>query len=98
LKSKTLIDNKKPNLYIPILLLYECSKTKGCIELTDKYKNDIIAYHKDRAQSYFSKQISKIGTIHKYSDITFHLNFFPVPDKKAIVDKFISNIEHYKNQ
>jgi hypothetical protein len=98
LDYKTSIDKLKPKLHIPILLLHECSKTKACTDLTDKYKNDIIAYHKDRAQSYFSKQISKIGTIHKYSEITFHLILFPVPEKKAIVDKFISNVEHYKNQ
>jgi phage anti-repressor protein len=97
LKNETSIDNLKPKLHIPILLLHECSITKDCTELTDNYKNDIIAYHKDRAQSYFSKQIAKIGAMHKYSDITFHLILFPVPDKKAIVDKFISHIEHYKN-
>ena len=99
LKNETSIDNLKPKLHIPILLLHECSKTKDSTELTDDYRNYIIAYHKDRAQSYFSKQISKIGgSIHKYSDITFHLILFPVPDKKEIVDKFISNVEHYKNQ
>jgi len=98
LNNETSIDNLKPKLHIPILLLHECSKTKGTTELTDEYRNDIIAYHKDRTQSYFSKQISKIGAIHKYSDITFHLILFPVPDKKEIVDKFISNVEHYKNQ
>jgi hypothetical protein len=98
LKNETSIDNLKPKLHIPILLLHECSKTKGSTELTDNYKKDIITYHKDRAQSYFSKQISKIGGIHKYSDITFHLILFPVPDKKEIVDKFITNVEHYKNQ
>ena len=98
LKNETSIDNLKPKLHIPILLLHECSKTKNSTDLTDDYKNDIIAYHKDRAQSYFSKQISKIGTVHKYSDVTFHLILFPVPDKKEIVDKFIANVEHYKNQ
>jgi len=85
-------------LHIPILLLHECPKTKDATELTDNYKTDIIAYHKDRARSYFSKQIAKIGIFHKYSDITFHLILFPVPNKKEIVDKFISNVEHYKNQ
>ncbi|MDR1369570.1 MAG: DUF1837 domain-containing protein [Dysgonamonadaceae bacterium] len=98
LRNETSIDNLKPKLHIPILLLHECSKTKDSTELTDNYKKDIVSYHKERAQSYFSKQISKIGTIHKYSDITFHLILFPVPDKNAIVDKFISNVEHYKNQ
>jgi hypothetical protein len=98
LSGNTSIDDFKPKLHIPILLLHECAKTKDATELTDDYKEDIIAYHKDRAQSYFSKQISKIGEIHKYSDITFHLILFPVPDKNKIVDKFISNVEHYKNQ
>jgi DNA-binding HxlR family transcriptional regulator len=98
LSGNTSIDDFKPKLHIPILLLHECSKTKAATELTDDYKNDIIAYHKNRTQSYFSKQISKIGGIHKYSDITFHLILFPVPDKKEIVGKFITNVEHYKNQ
>ena len=99
LSEKTSIDALKPKLHIPILLLHECSKTKDTTELTDDYKNYIIAYHKERAQSYFSKQISKIGgKIHKYSAITFHLILFPVPDKAKIVDRFITNVEHYKNQ
>ena len=99
LKNETSIDNLKPKLHIPILLLHECSITKSSTELTAEYKNDIIKYHKDRAQSYFSKQISKIGTtIHKYSEITFHLILFPVPDKKAIVDEYISEAEHYKKK
>jgi len=98
LNNETSIDNLKPKLHIPILLLHECAKTKATTELTDDYKKDIVVYHKNRAQSYFSKQISKIGAIHKYSDITFHLILFPVPDKKEIVEKFITNVEHYKNQ
>ena len=98
LKKETSIDYLKPKLHIPILLLHECSITKTVTDLTDDYKNDIIIYHKDRAQSYFSKQIAKIGEVHKYSDITFHLILFPVPNKKEIVDKFIVNIKHYKNQ
>jgi hypothetical protein len=98
LKNEASMDDLKPKLHIPILLLHECPKTKAATRLTAKYKNEIITYHKNRAQSYFSKQISKIGKIDKYSDITFHLILFPVPNKKEIVDKFISNVEHYRNQ
>jgi hypothetical protein len=99
LSGNTSIDELKPKLHIPILLLHECSKTKAATDLTDNYKDEIIAYHKDRAASYFSKQINKLGNaIHKYSDITFHLILFPVPDKEAIVNKFISSVEYYKNQ
>ena len=98
LENETSIDNLKPKLHIPILLLHECSITKTATALTDDYRNDIVTYHKDRAQSYFSKQVAKIGGVHKYSDITFHLILFPVPNKKEIVDKFIANVEHYKNQ
>ena len=98
LRNENSIDNLKPKLHIPILLLHECSMTKSCTELTDSYRESIIVYHKNRAQAYFSKQISKIGSLHKYSDITFHLILFPVPDKKVIVDKFVSNVKYYQDQ
>ena len=98
LSGNTSIDDFKPKLHIPILLLHECQITKIAKELTDSYRNDIVSYHKDRAQSYFSKQVSKIGGVHKYSDITFHLILFPVPNKKEIVDLFLANAEHYKGQ
>lgn len=98
LSQKESIDGLKSKLHIPILLLHECCITKGTTELTQEYKNEIIAYHKDRAQSYFKKQLNKIGTTHRYSEITFHLILFPVPCKKTIIDKFIANVEHHKNQ
>jgi len=93
------IDEFKPKLHIPILLLHECSKTKCVTELSENYKNDILVYHKDRACAYFSRQISKLGKeIYKYSDIKFHLILFPVPNKKKIVDKFTTNVVFYKEQ
>ena len=98
LSNGTSIDKLKPKLHIPILLLYECAITKKYNDLTQEYKREVEKYHKDRAQSYFSKQISKIGSIWKYSEINFHLIIFPVPNKNKIVDNFKSNAEHYRNQ
>jgi hypothetical protein len=67
--------------------------------MTADYRNEIKQYHKDRAESYFKKQVKKCSkSIFKYSEIHFHLILFPVPEKQPIVDKFIKNVQHYKNQ
>lgn len=92
------IDGLKSKFHIPILLLHECSITNSTTDLTQAYKDSVIAYHKNRAEAYFKKQLAKIGRLHKYSEITFHLILFPVPAKKTIVDKFVANVEHHKNQ
>ena len=92
------IDTLKPKIHIPILLLHECSITRNANYMSEEYKKSIIAYHKERANSYFKKQIDKIGTLFKYGEIKFHLILFPVPSKKDIVDKFISNVKFYKEQ
>jgi Cap4 SAVED domain len=97
--SRESIDDLKPRLHIPILLLHECEITKKHIELTDTYKNQIIEYHKKRSEAYFKKQLNRFSnTVHKYSEIRFHIILFPVPEKKAIVDRFVSNVDFYKNQ
>ena len=99
LSERASIDDLKPKLHIPILLLHQCEITKSCKEMSDEYINQIIDYHKDRAQAFFTKQISKLSeSINKYSSITFHLILFPIPDKKIIVDKFIKTVEFYKEQ
>lgn len=93
------MDTIKPKLHIPILLLHECSITNETTSLTREYKDEILLFHKDRAQAYFQKQLSKFGeSLWKYSEINFHIILFPVPSKKLIVDKFIANVEFYKNQ
>lgn len=92
------IDEIKPKIHIPILLLHECMVTKNTKVLSDAYKNEIINYHKERSTSYFKKQISTIGNISQYESITFHIILFPVPSKESIVNKFVSNVEHYKEQ
>lgn len=99
LSPKSSIDLIKPKLHIPILLLHECPITAKSTELTDTLKTELIDFHKDRANSFFSKQINKLkDKIHKYGQIQFHIILFPVPTKQAIVDKFVENVKHYKKQ
>jgi hypothetical protein len=93
------IDLLKPKLHIPILLLHECHITSKHIELSEDYKNQIITHHRERAESYFKKQINKVGkSIFKYDEIHFHLILFPVPSKQPIIDRFVKNVIHYKEQ
>ncbi len=95
-KSLDILKNK---IHIPILLLHECQITANNDCISEDYKDKIRTYHKDRANSYFAKQIEKLNKIiFKYSEINFHLILFPVPTKQQIIDKFISNVQHYKNQ
>lgn len=99
LSTRESIDNMKPKLHIPILLLHECDITSKSKIFTKEYKEEILEFHKDRANSYFKKQISVLSDkITQYSDITFHIILLPVPNKKIIVDKFLANVEFYKNQ
>lgn len=98
LDNRESIDNIKPKIHIPILLLHECSITSDAKELSDVYKAEIVAFHKDRASAYFLKQTSKSGSVHKYDDLHFHLILFPVPDKKKIVDAFVNAVAFYKGQ
>lgn len=97
LSPRESIDIIKPKLHIPILLLHECEITQKQTSVSDSYKDELINYHKNRAESFFSKQIKKIGSIPYYSEIKFHLVLFPIPLKKIIVDRFVSIADFYKN-
>lgn len=97
LSPRESIDLIKPKLHIPILLLHECEITQKQSVISDEYKNELIEYHKNRAESFFKKQLNKIGGIPHYSQIKFHLILFPVPLKSTIVDKFVSMADFYKN-
>lgn len=92
------LDKLKPKIHIPILLLHECQITEKNTELTQAYKDSIISFHKEKANKYFKKQITKLSGIFKYSDISFHLILFPVPNKTIIIDSFLKNVSHYKEQ
>lgn len=99
LAKESSIDDLKPKLHKPILLLYECTITKKFNELSDELKKQLYDYHLERVKSYFSKQIKKLKEkIHKYDSIHFHVIILPVPCKNKIIDKFVENVEHYKNQ
>lgn len=94
LSNRNSIDSLKPRLNIPILLLHECSLTKEEKQFSDEYKKRLTEYHTTRALSYFSKQLKTLKPkIHLYEQITFHVILFPVPDKKAIVKKFVRHVE-----
>jgi hypothetical protein len=99
LSTQESIDSLKPKLNIPILLLHECGITEKNKFMTQDYTNEIIEFHKDRAQSYFKKQIESLGDlITLYSEIKFHIILFPVPNKKNIVDSFINQANFFKQK
>lgn len=97
LANKASIDSIKSRINIPILLLHECPITSGAKEVTQEYLSVIINRHKERARSYFAKQIDELRELFKYSEIRFHLILFPVPAKQPIIDKFVKLVETYKS-
>jgi len=98
LNQETSIDNLKPKLNIPILVLHECNKTKQQGSLSEQYKEEIKTYHTERATEYFTKQIAGCKDIHDYSSIKFHIVLFPVPSKDEIVKRFLKNVTHYRSE
>lgn len=90
------IDKIKPILHIPIMLLYECPLTETQNEWSQAYVDNVIAFQKDRANSYFKKQIRKCKDVSKYSEIKFHLVLFPVPKKEKILEDFRKNAEYLR--
>lgn len=98
LSNKISIDSIKPKIHIPILLLHECDITKATSQISQEYKENITAYHTERATAYFKKQIEKLSEINLYAEIKFHLILFPVQSKSKIVQRFVENVSHYKEQ
>ena len=97
LKNTESIDYLKPKIHIPIFILHECEVTNGTLKKTEVYKAKIINLHKERAVSFFKKQIKKLSkTVFKYEDIRFHLILFPVPNKDQIVNRFLETVEFFK--
>lgn len=92
------MDDLRSRINVPIMLLHECSITSSKNEMSKEYRDDLIGFHQERAESYFSKQIAKSKAIHKYEDIKFHLILFPVPNKQIIVDAFTENVSLFKAQ
>ena len=91
------MDNIKPMLHIPILLLHECSLTAEAKEMDDSYRKKLRDYHLDRATEYFKKQIETLSSqVAKYSLIKFHIILLPVPDRKDLVARFTNAVAHHK--
>lgn len=91
------IDEIKPRLNVPILLLHACDITKGAEAWSDAYKASMVQFHKDRAKTYLEKQLAALGaSVHLYESITFHVILFPVPDKGEVVKRFLKAVEFYK--
>jgi len=91
------MDNIKPILHIPILLLHQCSVTAESKEMNDGYREKIREHHLDRAAAYFKRQIEELsGKVAKYSSIKFHIILFPVPDRKELIDRFSDAVAYHK--
>ncbi len=61
LSSDNSMDNIKPMLHIPILLLHECSITAVNKGMDEDYRQKVREYHLDRATAYFKKQIKALS-------------------------------------
>jgi hypothetical protein len=97
LSSENSMDNIKPILHIPILLLHQCAVTAESEEINDVYREKIRGHHVDRATVYFKKQIEALADkVTKYSSIKFHIILFPVPDRKQLVSRFTDAVAHFK--
>lgn len=91
------MDNIKPILHIPILLLHQCSITAGSKEMNNQYREKLREYHLDRAAAYFKRQIEDLSDkVAKYSSIKFHIILFPVPDRQELIDRFSNAVAYHK--
>lgn len=98
LANKESIDELKPHIRVPILLLHECKLTAAASELSQAYVDEVSNFHRERAESYFSKQTSRLSqAVFKYDQIEFHLILFPVPAKAPLVESFLNTAKFYKN-
>lgn len=98
LDKKTSVDKIKTHLHIPIMLLYECDITKTQTELTDEYLRLIESQQIDVAKKYFQYQNEECRDVFKYKEVSFHLIYFPVPNKEFIVNNFMSEVEHFRGE
>lgn len=91
LAPETSVDGIRRILHIPILLIDECDITKQTTVFDEEYRNSVKEHHKERAVVYFTRQVERLkDKVHMYSEVRFHLILFPIPDKKKIVDEFLS--------
>ena len=96
LSKDTSIDDIKPKLNVPILLLHQCAETKKSTEMSKEYVDWIYQAHSERATEFFSRKLAKIGSIHKFKEIKFHLLLLPVHNKEKIVERFKEHAALFK--
>lgn len=89
LSSNTSLDELKPILHIPILLLHECRVTAGQRQMSSEYKTAILSDYQKQAQKFFRKLNADCSEVFLYEKITFHLILIPVPNKSQVVQKFV---------
>ncbi|WP_151828401.1 Hachiman antiphage defense system protein HamA, partial [Acinetobacter oleivorans] len=92
------IDNIKPLINVPIMVLHECEITNNTTIYNEEYCNKIKEMYSDKINSYFYKQYNKLKDLHLYDNIKFHLILFPVPNKEQIIKKFVKAVEFYKDE
>ena len=98
LDTRSSLDDLRSRINVPIMLLHQCSITSSRSEMSKAYKDELIEFHQERAEAYFSKQIAKSSDVYKYESVKFHLILFPVPNKQIIVDSFTKNMNFLKAQ
>jgi len=98
ISNRESIDSIKPKLHIPILILHQCDITAEQTQISEEYRRLLTEFHIDRATAYYKKHLSALLNIHLYKSITFHLILFPVPSKNKIIDRFLANVKHYKDE
>lgn len=97
LAAKNSIDQIKPKIHVPILLLHECPITASTKEMNDAYRESVRKYHLERASSYFEKQIASLsGTVAKYAEVKFHIILFPIPDREKLIEQFSKEVAFHK--
>lgn len=98
LRHDVSIDEVKKRLHVPIMLLHECSITKGARELSPEYLEEIKHYHLNRAERFFMSHNNKQKKegVYGFENIMFHLILFPVPNKENIVNWFVKRANQIK--
>ena len=99
LDNSVSIDEIKPRLNVPILLLHACDKTKSAKDSTPEYKASLVEWHRERAKAYLERQLEKLGsTVNLYESIKFHVILLPVPEKELVVSRFLKAVQFYKGE
>jgi hypothetical protein len=99
LGNQASIDDIKPKLHVPILLLHECDATRATKAWSETYEKEMIAHHRERSKRYLEKQLVSLREkVYLYDSITFHVIALPVPEKEVVIKKFLAAVEFYKEQ